>query len=549
MFLLYPLQFELRAPGFAASTEWQRRSFSPTRTHALMTEKANATIRIPPVQGALTRLYFHRHRWSGLVRVVAGNNEKVYSLFSPEPQDFYAIDVTDDSCEILVECLGAPANGSLSTEVWFIAAAYSLRPSFFPVASRLDLGGVGYSEQYITVNLAPNCNICCDIRDLDLIQGGARLDECRLSHTLEHIQADQIWYFLRQIFKRLSHNGKLTIVQTDAGHAIRQWAGGELSFASLRNVLFAPPQAVRGDRNMTHHYMWSEASLNSDLIAIGFWPEPFDAGGWPFDVSDELRPEESRQDIGKHIKNLGIVGTKLSGQDHTGKCYIDSDLKKYGKKVFSQNDEDGVLLHLLAALDIEGGTFVEIGIARQPEHKAAKFSFGYECNCWILFERGWSGLWIDSLPLPDEVPHVQTRITPSTINSVLEEHLSGKQIDVFSLDIDGQDYFVWKALRQQPKIVIIEYNASIGYGLKQSVLPDDNFDWDGTNYFGASFSALDDLGRSKGYTCVYANGVNMFFVRSELLRNQSDFSPALVYRYARIHPEPTPRRVWLEVKA
>jgi hypothetical protein len=542
MYMLYPPQLA-RLSSFFASTEWQEVPFPPTRTYAYVSDVAGATLCIPGGSRGKTTLYFHRHRWSGWVRITCGGQERSHSLYSLDAEDLYGIEICVTGTDaIMVQCLGRPDTGSLLAQVWLVGVRYEVRPWFFPPASRLDLGGVGYIDGFLTVNTAPNCNIHCDFRNLDLPLGGGQLEDCKLTHTLEHIPAHQIWSFLQEIYRRLTHKGTLTIVQTDAASVIQQWVKGEISFASLRNIIFAPPQAVRIDHHMAHHYMWSEASLRVDLGALGFWSESFDAGQWSFNIRDELVPEDTQGDLGKPIRNLGVIATKLSGQVADGRHHIDPALEKYGRKLFSQNNEDGVLLHLLAALEVKNGSFVEVGISKQPTSKPVDYAFGFECNCWVLYERGWSGLWIDSGPLPAELPHVRAKVTPGNINSLL-----ANEPDVFSLDIDGQDFYIWQAVKVQPKIVIIEYNASIPYGLRLSVPLEEEFEWDGTNFFGASFSALTALGEVKGYTCVYANGVNLFFVRSDLVSNLTDFPPDEIYRHARFHRDPPPGKRWIKV--
>jgi tetratricopeptide (TPR) repeat protein len=90
---------------------------------------------------------------------------------------------------------------------------------------------------------------------------------------------------------------------------------------------------------------------------------------------------------------------------------------------------------------------------------------------------------------------------------------------LLSIDIDGNDYFVWQALTYRPRVVVIEYNASVPPELSRAIVYDPKFKWDNTDYFGASLRALADLGNRKGYELVYCEraGGNAFFVaRSEL---------------------------------
>jgi hypothetical protein len=88
-----------------------------------------------------------------------------------------------------------------------------------------------------------------------------------------------------------------------------------------------------------------------------------------------------------------------------------------------------------------------------------------------------------------------------------------------SIDIDGNDYWVWKAIDgYSPRVVAIEYNASIPSDKSLAVEYCANDGWDGSNYFGASLLAMTKLGLSKGYVLVACDsvGANAFFVRQDL---------------------------------
>ncbi len=100
-------------------------------------------------------------------------------------------------------------------------------------------------------------------------------------------------------------------------------------------------------------------------------------------------------------------------------------------------------------------------------------------------------------------------VTPENVNALLPE-----SFDLLSIDIDGQDFYVWQAMEARPNIVVIEYNAHKS-GI--SVVPrDDLFKWKSVkDYlgFGASLDALAALGKKKGYHVVAHNRANMFFVK------------------------------------
>jgi hypothetical protein len=199
-------------------------------------------------------------------------------------------------------------------------------------------------------------------------------------------------------------------------------------------------------------------------------------------------------------------------------------------RVHSQNGEDGLLLHLLAQLGAPRRRLVELGCGD-----------GRECNAAnLILHFGWGGLLVDHSAAraesarrfygeecgvgPERLRVVQRHITAENADATLREHGPPGEIDLLSIDLDGNDYWVWKALGAvAPRIVCIEYNASLGPEEDLVALYDPDFDrfrlhprgW----YHGASLAALTRLGAERGYALVGCEsaGVNAFFVRKDLL--------------------------------
>jgi len=200
-------------------------------------------------------------------------------------------------------------------------------------------------------------------------------------------------------------------------------------------------------------------------------------------------------------------------------------------KVFSQNGEDGVIESIFRAIGERSRYYVEIGTGPRAE----------ECNTRLLLQRGWSGVWIDRDGDPS-AGVVKVRITPDNVNSIFKALgvPTVPQPDLVSIDVDGQDLWIWEAMRLLPRVVVIEYNAQLGPGWIASVPRDNDFVWSGDAYFGASLMGLACLAQRKGYTLVYceSRGVNAFFVRSDVWAN-------LLYRRAeRPHPQPERPGAW-----
>ncbi len=197
-------------------------------------------------------------------------------------------------------------------------------------------------------------------------------------------------------------------------------------------------------------------------------------------------------------------------------------LLRYGYKVYSQNDEDGIIVEIFRRIGATNRTFVEFGVET-----------GIECNTVKLLVEGWRGLWIEANPASvaairnDFAPFIadgrlvviESRVTAENINGLIAQSGLGGEIDVLSIDIDSNDYWVWKAIDAvNPRMVVIEYNATLRPPMSVVVPYRPDAEWDGSNFQGASLEALVKLGGQKSYRIVGCSiaGVNAFFVRADL---------------------------------
>ena len=197
-------------------------------------------------------------------------------------------------------------------------------------------------------------------------------------------------------------------------------------------------------------------------------------------------------------------------------------LLRYGFKTYAQNDEDGIIQEIFRRIGAVDHGFVEFGVET-----------GIECNTAKLLIEGWHGLWIEADPANASAirgrfaPFMRDRrltlkestVRPETIDALLAEAGIRGEIDLIAIDIDYNDYWVWKAMTAvEPRVVVIEYNASLRPPLSLTVPYDPHGRWDGSNFYGASLEALVRLGAEKGYRIVGCSiaGVNAFFVRDDL---------------------------------
>ena len=245
--------------------------------------------------------------------------------------------------------------------------------------------------------------------------------------------------------------------------------------------------------------------------------------------------------------NLPEARVALARADSFFMFRLDPQMELHSWRKYSQNDEDGILRYLFSVLPPTptGPFFVEFGIG--PRWQSTLAETGLEGNCRLLREMGWKGLFLDSETYPPEYAVAQERIDAININSILRKYRVPEKFDVISIDVDGQDFWIWSNLIYCPTVVIIEYNASLPIVDSKVVPFDASFRWDGTNWYGASLRALFYLGNSKGYTLVYANGVNAFFVRGELVKNKADFPFEQLYRFRELHAPDVLKRPWVVI--
>jgi hypothetical protein len=192
--------------------------------------------------------------------------------------------------------------------------------------------------------------------------------------------------------------------------------------------------------------------------------------------------------------------------------------------VFSQWGEDGILEWLVHRLGDIPETFVEFGV---EDYREANTRF-------LLSTRGWRGLVMDAdaghvdairrdaLSWRHDLDARHALVTRDNIDALLDAAGMACDIGVLSLDIDGNDYWVWDAItRVQPHIVVVEYNAVLGDRHPLTIPYDAAFRRDRAHdsmlYWGASIAALRQLAARKGYRMAGTNraGCNAFFVTDD----------------------------------
>lgn len=200
-------------------------------------------------------------------------------------------------------------------------------------------------------------------------------------------------------------------------------------------------------------------------------------------------------------------------------------------RIESQNQEDGLTLALFKEIGVAGRRFVEIGSGLSGGNSA-----------FLAHEWGWTGLMVDGNASMEAVGRrfpgvtaVSAWVTRENINELISGHGFGGEVDLFSLDLDSTDFWVWEAMTAcSPRIVILEYNSMFGPDRAVTVPYDPRFDrhQHHTMYYGASLTAQTRLSLRKGYrlVAVEPTGVNAFFLRNDLAPHIPACEPSRAFR-------------------
>lgn len=199
-----------------------------------------------------------------------------------------------------------------------------------------------------------------------------------------------------------------------------------------------------------------------------------------------------------------------------------------GFHTYSQTDEDGFLLYIFSLIGTTSKKVIEMCCGD-----------GIECNAAnLIINHGWKGLLIDGdeaqLKIGREIykfikttsnkpPQlVNAWISAENVNGLITDYGFSGEIDLFSLDMDGVDYWIWKSINSvNPRVLVVEYNTYWDADKSVTVPYDPKFQRqiiDGAYYCGASLRAFVNLGKKLGYRLVGANTkkFNAFFIRNDL---------------------------------
>lgn len=231
------------------------------------------------------------------------------------------------------------------------------------------------------------------------------------------------------------------------------------------------------------------------------------------DVRAELKGIKDQNDT------IRMLLGKMMARELEGKLF--DHLHESEFKVFSQWGEDGIIQYLISRIGVQERRFVEFGVENYLESNTR----------FLLQNDNWEGLVIDGseanvnyirrdvIYWRHALTAIPAFITRENINQIISDAGFSGDIGLLSIDIDGNDYWVWKALDVvSPVIAVVEYNSLFGCERPITIPYDPQFYRMNAHhsglYCGASLPALCHLADEKGYAFVGSNsaGNNAFFI-------------------------------------
>ena len=180
----------------------------------------------------------------------------------------------------------------------------------------------------------------------------------------------------------------------------------------------------------------------------------------------ELRREKVRIDDRASLDKKLQMLLALQYRDRVDAGKPPLDFRDVEFRTFSQNSEDGILHYIFSVIGAGSKRVVEMCAAD-----------GIECNAAnLIINHGWKGLLVegreeyvrrgrnlygllsDTFIRPPMFAHEW--ITAEGVNQIIRKYGFDGDVDLLSLDLDGMDYWVWKAIDCiNPRVVVLEYNA------------------------------------------------------------------------------------------
>jgi hypothetical protein len=226
----------------------------------------------------------------------------------------------------------------------------------------------------------------------------------------------------------------------------------------------------------------------------------------------------------------------------------ESRLIRCGNKIYSQHHEDGMISEIFHRIGCRSRYFIEFGVGD-----------GLENNTLALLMQDWKGAWIEGSR--ESCQKIQSGfnntiesgqltvqegfITRDNIDDLIKAARPPQEVDLLSIDIDGNDFHVWERVEcVQPRVVVIEYNPKFQPPIEYCMQYNPSHIWDLSDHCGASLSFLERRFRERGYRLIGCDltGTNAFFIQADLAQRcfQGPFTAEFHYEPARFELRSVP---------
>ncbi|MEN8182597.1 MAG: hypothetical protein ABFS46_08690, partial [Myxococcota bacterium] len=255
------------------------------------------------------------------------------------------------------------------------------------------------------------------------------------------------------------------------------------------------------------------------------------------------RPRDCAATLGL-VLAMGLGSCRLEAEGDVAPAPERVDLAAAESQVFSQHGEDGVIERIFEIIEPTRRFVVEFGAHDGIQNSNARN---------LILNHGWDAFLIEGHPgrarklarnYADH-PGVTTQhawVFPGNIEILFEENRVPEDLDLLVIDIDSNDYYVWRAIQGfRPKAVMIESNVMFAPPRKMVIDFHPMNYWDGTWYHGASLQSYYELAKKKGYELIHcmSYGPNAFFVDARYYDRFgiSDNSPEAMFTMWKLSPE------------
>lgn len=209
-------------------------------------------------------------------------------------------------------------------------------------------------------------------------------------------------------------------------------------------------------------------------------------------------------------------------------------LDEVGFRAYSQFEEDGHLLYLLSLMGFKQKNVVEICAGDGMECMAANLIINHGFQGYLFdgdkhnVARGVRFFDTCRDTLLNPPVYRQAWITVENVNQLLREAGVSGEVDLLSIDVDGNDYWIWDAIDViSPRLCVLETQNLIPSHLSLTIPYDPNFfcwkkPFPDKYFFGMSLGAAVSLARKKGYRLVgaHSHGFNAYFLRNDILADR-----------------------------